>query len=115
MPLFTWSSLAGGFFSGRFKRDNLHTFTDYFDKVCVESYCIEENFQRLDRATRLAKEKGLTLPQIALAYVMNQPLNIWTLVGCQNGQEFAANVAASNVTLSAEEMAWLGLGREERG
>lgn len=114
MPLFTWSSLAGGFFSGRFKRDNLHTFSDYFDQLCVESYCTEANFQRLDRATLLAKEKGLTLPQIALAYVMNQPLNIWTLVGCQNGQEFAANVAASDVTLSAEEMAWLGLEREAR-
>ena len=115
MPLFTWSSLAGGFFSGRFTRNNLDTFTDYFDKLCVESYCIEENFQRLDRATQLAKEKGLTLPQIALAYVMNQPLNLWTLVGCQNGEEFAANVAASDVNLSAEEMAWLALERELRG
>ena len=32
MALFTWSSLAGGFFSGRFSRGNLDTFEDYFDR-----------------------------------------------------------------------------------
>lgn len=109
MPLFTWSSLAGGFFSGRFTRHNLDSFSNYFDNLCVESYCYEDNFQRLDRATQLAKQKGLTLPQIALAYVINQPLNIWALVGCRNGHEFAANIAASQINLSAEEMAWLDL------
>lgn len=114
MPLFTWSSLAGGFFSGRFNRHNLHTFTDYLDQVCVEAYGTEDNFRRLDRATMLAQEKQLTLPQIALAYVMNQPLNIWALVGCQNREEFAANVAASQVELSEEEMAWLDLKIDER-
>ncbi len=107
MPLFTWSSLAGGFFSGRFTRDNLDQFEDYFDKLCVESYCIEANFQRLDRANQLAEEKGLTLPQIALAYVHNQPLNVFTLVGCKTSAEFAANVAAAELELSAEELAWL--------
>jgi aryl-alcohol dehydrogenase-like predicted oxidoreductase len=106
-PLFTWSSLAGGFFSGRFRRDNLETFTEYLDKLCVTSYCYEENFKRLDRAEELAQQKGLTLPQIALAYVMNQPLNVFALVGCQTAQEFKANMDAASVTLTLEEMNWL--------
>ena len=63
LPLFTWSSLAGGFFSGRFRRDNLDTFTAYLDKLCVESYCYEENFQRLERTEALARDKGLTVPR----------------------------------------------------
>ncbi|MBI1882280.1 MAG: aldo/keto reductase [Chloroflexi bacterium] len=109
MPLFTWSSLAGGFFSGRFTRDNLDSFTDYFGRLCVQSYCYEENFKRLDRAQQLAQEKGLTLPQVALAYVLSQPLNIFALVGCASGAEFKANVEASEVRLSPEEMAWLDL------
>ncbi|MEM7348503.1 MAG: aldo/keto reductase, partial [Chloroflexota bacterium] len=107
MPLFTWSSLAGGFFSGRFTRDNLDQFDDYFDKLCVDSYCIEANFQRLDRAQQLADEKGLTLPQIALAYVHNQPLNVFTLVGCQTPAEFADNVTAAALELSVDELTWL--------
>jgi aryl-alcohol dehydrogenase-like predicted oxidoreductase len=114
MPLFVWSSLAGGFFSGRFNRDNLDTFESYLDKLCVQSYCYEDNFKRLDRARELAEEKGLTIPQIAMAYVHNQPLNIFALVGCQNGAEFKANAEALEVKLSPEEVAWLDLRSEGR-
>lgn len=112
-PLFTWSSLAGGFFSGRFRRDNLDTFESYGDKLCVTSYCYEENFQRLDRVAQLAQEKGLSIPQIATAYVMSQPLNIFALVGCATPDEFAANMAAMELKLTDAEMAWLDL-RGER-
>jgi len=114
MALFTWSSLAGGFFSGRFRRDNLETFETYFDRLCVESYCDEDNFRRLDRAQVLAEEKGLTVPQVAMAYVMAQPLNIFAVVGCQNGDEFRANLEAATVRLTPEEMAWLELKTETR-
>jgi aryl-alcohol dehydrogenase-like predicted oxidoreductase len=107
MPIFAWSSLAGGFFSGRFERNNLNTFDSYFDKLCIHSYCYEENFKRLDRTTELAKQKGLSIPQIAMAYVMNQPLKVFALVGCQNGEEFKANMEAMNLKLTSEEMRYL--------
>lgn len=109
-PLFTWSSLAGGFFSGRFRRDNLDSFDEYLDKLCVSSYCVEDNFKRLDRAENLAQDKGLTLPQIATAYVMSQPLNIFALVGCRTPEEFEQNVAAMELELSGEELRWLESG-----
>jgi aryl-alcohol dehydrogenase-like predicted oxidoreductase len=112
MALFTWSSLAGGFFSGRFTRDNLDTFESYLDRLCVNSYCYEDNFRRLDRATALAEAKGLTLPQVALAYVLSRPLNIFALIGCRTGAEFADNVVALDVQLTAGEMAWLELERD---
>ena len=107
MPLFTWSSLAGGFFSGRFTRDNLDTFDANLDRICVETYCYEENFGRLDRAGVLAREKGLTVPQVALAYALDQPLEVFALVGCNTGEQFRANVEAGAVALTPEEMAWL--------
>lgn len=109
MPLFTWSSLAGGFFSGRFQRDNLAGFSDYFDTLCVSSYCYEENFQRLDRATEMAREKGLSVTQIAMAYVMSQPLDIYALVGCRTADEFKQNLEAMRLELSPDELAWLDL------
>ena len=109
LALFTWSSLAGGFFSGRFRRDNLESFTSYLDKLCVSSYASEENFERLGRAEKLAADKGLSLPQVALAYVTSQPLNIFALVGCRTPAEFEQNVAALSVKLTADELAWLEL------
>ncbi len=104
MALFTWSSLAGGFFSGRFRRDNLDSFDHWADQMCVEVYCNEANFQRLDRVQALAAQKSLTTSQIALAYVLNQPLNIFALVGCHTPDEFADNIIASDLTLSHEEV-----------
>lgn len=109
MPLFTWSSLAGGFFSGRFTRDNLDSFSAPLDRVCIEAYCYEQNFRRLDRARELAEARGLTVPQIAMAYVLHQPDDIFALVGCANGDEFRQNVAAFDVELSPQELAWLDL------
>jgi aryl-alcohol dehydrogenase-like predicted oxidoreductase len=110
LPLFTWSSLAGGFFSGRFTRDNLDSFESYLDKLCVTSYCYEENFERLDRVKELAAQKNVSVPQIALAYVMHQPLNIFALVGCQTADEFAQNIAAMELGLTQEEVRWLESG-----
>jgi aryl-alcohol dehydrogenase-like predicted oxidoreductase len=110
MPLFTWSSLAGGFFSGRFRPDNLDTFTAYLDKLCVQSYCYDENFARYTRAEQLAHKRGVSVPQLALAYVLSQPWNVFTLVGCANGAEFAVNAAALDLRLTADELAWLERG-----
>jgi aryl-alcohol dehydrogenase-like predicted oxidoreductase len=114
MPLFTWSSLAGGFFSGRLRRDNVSTFETYLDKLAVTVYANDDNFKRLDRVQQLADEKGLSIPQIATAYVMSYPLNIFALVGCQTSAEYKANVAASEVRLTAAEMAWLELKSDSR-
>ena len=58
MPLFPWSSLAGGFFSGRFTRATWTLLTQHSTVICVETYCYEENFGRLDRAGVLAGERA---------------------------------------------------------
>jgi aryl-alcohol dehydrogenase-like predicted oxidoreductase len=114
MPVIAWSSLAAGFFSGRFRRDNLDSFTDYLDRVSAESYGSEENFRRLDRAEALAKARGLTVPQVALAYVINQPpLDVYPIVGARTPDEVAQNAAAFAVRLTPDEVAWLDLRRDE--
>jgi aryl-alcohol dehydrogenase-like predicted oxidoreductase len=114
IALFTWSSLAGGFFSGRFNRDNLDQFETYGDKLVVHSYCGEDNFRRLDRVRELAAEKGVTVAQIALAFVLSQPANILALTAGANDDEIRANVEAGDITLSPAELDWLDLKRDDR-
>ncbi len=111
VTLFTWSSLAGGFFSGRIRRDNRDSFTEGYEQLCVRVYGQEENFQRLDRVDELANERGVSIPQLALGYVLNQPQGIHALVGSRNAEEVAINVAAGDMTLSAHELDWLDLQR----
>lgn len=114
MPIFPWSSLAGGFFSGRFRRDNLDTFETYLDKLAVTTYCNEDNFTRLDRARELADRYGASVPRVAMAYVMNQPLDVFALVGCQKPSEFVENVEGLSLKLSQAELDWLDLTSSER-
>ena len=114
MPLFTWSSVARGFFSGKITRANAEEVRDQFDGTMPKSYYYEDNFTRLDRAWELADQKGLSVPQIALSYVLSYPLNIHALVGAMNGDEIASNIQALDNPLSEVEMAWLDLRSEER-
>ncbi len=109
IALFTWSSLAGGFMTGKYRRDNLNTPGDYFDGVTIHAYAYEDNFRRLDRAETLAARKGISLPQLGLAYVLSQPLPIFALVGARTPDEFAENLPALDIQLTPAELAWLNL------
>ena len=110
IPLLLWSSLAGGFFSGRFQPENLESFTAYLDQLCVQSYCYPQNFARLERTRQLAAQRGASLAQIAMAYVLAQPFVVFPLVGCASGAEYAANAAAFDLVLTPEEVTWLEQG-----
>jgi aryl-alcohol dehydrogenase-like predicted oxidoreductase len=105
-PLFCWSSLAGGFFSGRITRANQ---AEHAETLYLRCYGCEANFQRLERAEALAKQRGATLTQVALAYVLNQPLNLFSLVAAYTPEEFPGLTPALDVVLTPEELAWLNL------
>lgn len=114
MPVFAYSSLARGLFSGRLRRDNLDQSEQLLDKAARTAYLHEVNLRRLDRVAQLAAERGCTVPQLALAYVLHSPLNVFPLVGAANGSEFAENVQALDLHLTADECAWLDLARDGR-
>ncbi|MCD6416298.1 MAG: aldo/keto reductase [Planctomycetes bacterium] len=112
MPVFAWSSLGRGFFSGRLTPENFEEIKDTLDPACVRAFCHEENFRRLDRARRLAAEKALSVPQVALAYVLSQRLSIFAIVGCRNRREIEQDIETLDLELSPEEQAWLDLRAE---
>ena len=114
MALLPWSSLAGGFFSGRFGRDTVETFTDGADARTVRCYCGEDNFRRLDRTGELAREKGVSVAQIALAFTMDGPLNVFPLMAGWTRDEIADNAGACDVELTDAEIAYLDLRSETR-
>lgn len=114
MPLFTWSSLARGFFSGRISRSNFEAVKDQLEGFVLDVYCHEPNFQRLDRVEELAAEKGKTVPQIALAWLLAQPLDIYPLIGAANGAEMDANIEAMDIQLTQQEVDWLDLRSDAR-
>jgi aryl-alcohol dehydrogenase-like predicted oxidoreductase len=108
-PLLAWSSLARGFFSGKFTRDNLAAFTDPQSLISIRCYAREDNFVRLDRARQLAEEKAATVPQIALSYIFQQPLNCFAITGASNSTQFEEDIEALKIGLTKKEISWLDL------
>lgn len=104
MPLLAWSSQASGFFTGRFRPDDKagagHVARVWFN---------DANWERLHRAEQLAEKYGVTALQIALAYVLCRPLNIFALIGPQTTEETSTSFQALAVLLSGDELAWLDL------
>ena len=107
MPVFAYSSLGRGLFSGRVTREN---YEDTADAACQRAYCHEVNFQRLDRATEMAQQKGVSVTQIALAFLLNSRMATFALVGAANREEIEQCVAAQSIRVSEAELTWLDTG-----
>jgi aryl-alcohol dehydrogenase-like predicted oxidoreductase len=103
MPLMPWSSQARGFFTGRAQPG------DFSDEELVRCWYSDDNFQRLERATTLAKERGVLPINIALAYVLNQPFPTFPLIGPRALAETRTSVPALHIELTPEELRWLNL------
>ncbi|HUT60818.1 MAG TPA: aldo/keto reductase [Phycisphaerae bacterium] len=109
LAVFSWSSLASGFFSGRFTRANRQGLSDSWENLVKRCYCCEDNFTRLDRAADLAGRNGLTVPQVAAAFILNQPMNMFGVFGCRSAEEVDQIARAADVALSPAELDWLDL------
>ena len=104
MPVFAYSSLGRGMLSGRTTRENYH---EVLDGAALRAYAHEVNFARLDRARELSAQKGVSVPQIALAYLLAQPLSVFPIVGAAGDKELAETAAVIDIQLTAKECAWL--------
>jgi len=78
----------------------------------LQGYFYPVNIRRLERVEIMAQSKGLSVPQIAMAWLMNQPLNVFALVGAFKADEMRENIEALNLKLTQEEMDWLDLQRD---
>ncbi len=105
-PLLSWSSLARGWFSGRITHANQHEFED---DLAVRCYASDDNWKRLGRASELAKERGVSVARVALAWVLQQEFKVFPLIGPLTGEEFSDCAGALDLRLSAAELNWLDL------
>lgn len=114
MPIFAWSSQARGFFSGRYRPDLTQGATTDAQNV-IRTYYSDDNWERYRRADELAEQKGCTLRQVALAWVLHQPLDVYALIGPATLAELDDCLGALDVDLEPEEVAWLNLADRRSG
>ena len=111
MPVFAYSAMARGFFSGRVKSGDPEGAKDVMDEFGLKGYVCTANFERLRRCEQLAREKGVGVSEIALAWIFNQrDLDVYALVATSRPENMRANIRASGMALTEEECRWLNLG-----
>jgi aryl-alcohol dehydrogenase-like predicted oxidoreductase len=108
IPVFAYSSLAHGFLSGKIKSNETALAAGLLDEAAVTAYCYDDNFARLARAEKLAAQKGCTVSQLALAYLLKQdPRKVFPVVTATKESHLRDNIGALDVVLSAGETAYL--------
>lgn len=112
VKIFAYSSLARGFFSGRITSGmSVEQGKGLLDQAAFTAYFHPVNLKRLARVEEMARDKGLTVPQIAVAYALNHPLGIFSLQAPRTPEEMIQNNEAIDLMLTSDEMAWLNLER----
>lgn len=101
-----YSPLGRGFLSGKIKSvDDLET-NDYRRN---NPRFTGENFQRnidiVDRIVALAREKGVTPSQLALAWLLTRGEDIVPIPGSRRRKHLDENIAAASIAISPEELA----------
>ncbi len=106
-----WSPLAGGFLSGKYKRED----TSGSGRLSGanpfgNSKFAARNWDVLEVLTSVAAELGRPAAQVALAWVMGRPGVASTLIGARTPAQLASNIAAGDIRLSPEQLGRLDAG-----
>ena len=109
IPVFAYSALSGGFVSGKFKSNDRDAAAAFLSEPTKKGYWADENFERLSRAEQLAEKYGVSVAQIAMAWLFNQDLQVIPLQGGKSPRSFIQTLEAANMKLKPEEIKWLNL------
>ncbi|MCB1685937.1 MAG: aldo/keto reductase, partial [Pseudomonadales bacterium] len=118
IALLPWSSQARGFFTpwaesvinaAGAREGRALTSVEPTEDELRRVWFSEANFERRRRAASLARENGVDLIQIALAYVAQQPFACFPLIGPRQLSETQSCFAALQIELSPAQLNWLDL------
>jgi aryl-alcohol dehydrogenase-like predicted oxidoreductase len=109
LGLMVWSPLAGGLLSGKYGKTGVNA------NNSAEAGSRRQNFDFppvnreradvvIDAMRPIAEAKGVSVAQIALAWLLHQPQVTSVIVGAKRPDQLADNLAATRVTFSGDEL-----------
>jgi aryl-alcohol dehydrogenase-like predicted oxidoreductase len=106
LGLMVWSPLAGGFLSGKYSRN---ASTEEGRRVNFDFPPVnkEKAFDIIDVMQVIAQNKGVTVAQIALAWLLHQPVVTTVIIGAKKQEQLRDNLKAIDVKLTTDELAQL--------
>lgn len=107
LGIMVWSPLAGGYLSGKFDREGKGpdgSRRAQFDFPPIDK---DKAYEAVEAMREIAAQHDASVAQIALSWVLHQPGISSVIIGARTPDQLAQNLAASEITLSADELAAL--------
>jgi aryl-alcohol dehydrogenase-like predicted oxidoreductase len=109
LGILPWSPLAGGFLSGKYRRDEAPPAGARLDKMQArwKSFDKERNWKILDAVRAVAAELEATPAAVSLAWLLRQPQVTSTIFGARSVAQLEDNVRATELALTDAQLAAL--------
>ncbi len=111
LGLLSWSPLASGWLTGKYQRDQPPSGgtraaenADLGMKIWNQRGHLEQTWQVLDAVRKVADGRGVTMSQVAIAWLLGRPAVTSVILGARTLRQLEENMAAAEVRLSAEEI-----------
>ena len=100
-----WSPLAGGLLSGKYRRDRQppagsRQLTEWNEPPVRDQDAL---YETVDVLVSIGEEHGVSAAQVALAYLLGKPAVTSLVIGAKTAGQFADNLAAADLALTADE------------
>jgi 1-deoxyxylulose-5-phosphate synthase len=103
--LIPWSPMARGFFAGNRKQGGGgETSRAKSDPLAQSLYYRNEDFVVADRVQALARERGVSGPQVALAWLLNKQHIVAPIIGATKMDHLDQAIAALQIKLEQDEI-----------
>jgi aryl-alcohol dehydrogenase (NADP+) len=107
LALIPWSPLARGFLTGTRRPEGGDTKRAETDTFAKDMYYRPEDFEVADTVAAVAKQRGCTPAQVALAWVLQAPGITSPIIGATKTSQLSELIAAVDIKLTPEEVAAL--------
>ncbi|MGA5300435.1 aldo/keto reductase [Nucisporomicrobium flavum] len=113
MGLLPWSPLGGGWLSGKYKRDQRPTGATRLGEdpgrgmEAWERRGTERTWEIIDAVQRIAEARGVSMAEVALAWVTDRPGVTSTILGARTVEQLETNLKAAGLHLDDAETAAL--------
>lgn len=99
-----WAPLAGGFLSGKYKRDEKLPPGSRMTWGSYSMFFNEENFDKLDKLQIFAQGHGHSLLELAIGWLLYQPWLSTAILGATKLEQVSMNISSANWKLTADEI-----------
>lgn len=107
LGLMVWSPLASGLLSGKYRKGTSGEGEGRRAQFDFPPVDLDRADAVIEAMAPLAEARGVSIAQIALAWLLHRPVVSTVIVGAKRADQLADNIAACAVELTAEELAML--------